>query len=75
MKQQDKTTQILEIVKRLGVLRPRDLDEYGIPRIYLRRLHDRQLLRRVGRGLYVLADVEATEYHTFVKHASASHMA
>lgn len=67
MKQQDKTTQILEIVKRLGVLRPRDLDEYGIPRIYLRRLHDRQLLRRVGRGLYVLADVEATEYHTFAQ--------
>ncbi len=67
MKQHDKTTQILEIVKRLGVLRPRDLDEYGIPRIYLRRLHDRQLMQRVGRGLYVLADAKATEHHTLAE--------
>ncbi len=67
MKQHDKTTQILEIVKRLGVLRPRDLDEYGIPRVYLRRLHDRQLLQRVGRGLYVLADAKATEHHTLAE--------
>ena len=67
MKHQDKTTKIIEIVKRLGVLRPRDLDEYGIPRIYLRRLHDRQLLRRVGRGLYVLEDAKATEHHTLAE--------
>jgi predicted transcriptional regulator of viral defense system len=64
---QERTQQILEIARRLGVLRPRDLDAYGLPRVYLSRLHDRNLLRRVGRGLYVTADLEATEYHTLAE--------
>ena len=49
------------------MLRPRDLDAYGIPRVYLSRLHDRNLLLRVGRGLYVTADLEATEHHTLAE--------
>jgi hypothetical protein len=31
----DRTQRILEIVEKAGVLRPRDLDAHGIPRIYL----------------------------------------
>lgn len=64
---QNRTEQVLEIVKRLGVLRPRDLDKYGIPRVYLRRLHERQMLQRVGRGLYTLGNAEVTEHHTFAE--------
>ncbi len=59
--------QVLEIAKRLGILRPRDLDMYGIPRVYLHRLRRRGLLQRVGRGLYTLSNVEATERHTFAE--------
>ena len=65
--EQERIKKVLEIVRRLGVLRPRDLDAYGLPRIYLNRLHDRNLLHRVGRGLYVVADLEATEHHTLAE--------
>ena len=63
----DRTQQILEIVGEAGVLRPRDLDAHGIPRIYLSRLCDRGLLDRVGRGLYVLPDADVSEHHTLAE--------
>ncbi len=58
---------VLDIVHRIGALRPRDLSAQGIPREYLYRLLERGLLKRVGRGLYVLSDVDATEYHTLAE--------
>ncbi|RMG20149.1 MAG: transcriptional regulator, partial [Methanobacteriota archaeon] len=48
------TERLLKILERRSVLRPRDLDAYGIPRNYLSRLHQRGLVNRVGRGLYML---------------------
>jgi len=63
------TQRILEIVKQAGVLRPRELDAYGIPRIYLSRLCDQGLLVRAGRGLYMLPDAELTENHTLAEAA------
>ena len=62
-----RTQRILEIVEQAGVLRPRDLDVHGIPRIYLSRLCERGLLQRVGRGLYVLPGADVTEYHTLAE--------
>ncbi len=67
MKKNTLTQQILALVGKKGVLRPRDLDSLGIPREYLRRLHNRGLLQRVGRGLYVLADAEGTEHQTLAE--------
>lgn len=63
----DRTQQILEIVAEAGVLRPRDLEAHGIPRIYLSRLCERGLLDRVGRGLYVLPDADVSEHHTLAE--------
>lgn len=63
----DTTVQILDIVKKNGMLRPRDLDRYGIPRVYLSRLCERGLLQRISRGLYVLPDAEQTEHHTLAE--------
>jgi predicted transcriptional regulator of viral defense system len=63
----DRTQQILEIVAEAGVLRPRDLDAHGIPRIYLSRLCERGLLDRVGRGLYVVPDADVSEHHTLAE--------
>ena len=51
------------MVRRAGVFRSRDLDGAGIPRQYLRLATDRGLVRRVGRGLYIPADAQATEHH------------
>jgi predicted transcriptional regulator of viral defense system len=50
-----------------GVVRPRDLDAHGIPRHYLHLLHTDGAVERVGRGLYVSSDVEATEHHSLAQ--------
>ena len=58
---------VLALVKQAGMLRPRDLDQYGIPREYLSRLRNRGLLRQVGRGLYTLPDAEWTAHHSLAE--------
>jgi predicted transcriptional regulator of viral defense system len=54
---------VLELVRRAGILRPRDLDRYGIARTHLQRLQERGLLERAGRGLYRLPAADVTEHH------------
>lgn len=58
------TDRTLKLVQQAGVLRPRDLDRYGIPRQYLRILEQRGKIQRSGRGLYTASDAAATENHT-----------
>jgi hypothetical protein len=45
-----KAKEVIEIIKKVGILRPRDLDAYGIPREYLRRLHNLDLIKKTGEG-------------------------
>ena len=61
------TQRALELVRRAGVLRPRDLDRYGIQREHLRRLLRRGQVERVGRGLYTLPGAAATEHQSLVE--------
>jgi predicted transcriptional regulator of viral defense system len=58
---------ILELVRKVGVLRPRDLDPYDIPRTYLSRLCTSGKLQRIGRGLYILPGTNATEHHSLAE--------
>lgn len=58
---------VLNLVRKRGLLRPRDLADHGIPRVYLRRLLDRGFLRRVGRGIYVSADSEPSEHYSLAE--------
>ena len=53
--------QIVEIARKKGLLRPRDLAEVGIPRQYLRMAHDQGLVQRVARGLYRIPDAMMSE--------------
>lgn len=62
----DVERRVLERVRRAGVLRPRDLDDDGIPREHLRRLRDRGVLVRIGRGLYAVADADLGEHETLL---------
>lgn len=55
------------LARRQGALRARDLAARGIPYVYLRRLCDRGVLLRCGRGLYMLADSDVTEHHSLVE--------
>jgi predicted transcriptional regulator of viral defense system len=54
---------VLDLVRQAGVLRPRDLDAEGIPRVYLRRLLAEGLLEHPGWGIYVAADLKPTPNH------------
>jgi len=62
---------LLRITKKAGVLRARDLSDHGIPRTYLRDLQNEGLIRRVGRGLYVVEGADATEEHSYAEAAKA----
>lgn len=65
--QTTKTNKVLDLVRKVGVLRPRDLDPYNIPRTYLSRLCAAGKLQRIGRGLYVLPGSGATEHHSMAE--------
>ena len=55
--------EVLSLVRRLGLLRPRDLALREIPREYLVRLRRQGKLERRGRGVYVLPGHRQTENH------------
>jgi predicted transcriptional regulator of viral defense system len=61
------TEQVLDLVKKAGVFRPRDLDLHGIPREYLVRLCRKGLVQRVGRGLYTLVDADLSEHQSLAE--------
>src|SRR5262245_45789728 len=55
--------ELLSLIRRQGMVRPRDLESHGIPRMVLTRLHRNGVLERSSRGIYVLAEGEPTEHH------------
>lgn len=67
--EQSATEKVIELARRQGVIRPKDLEPHGVARSYLQRLCEREVLVRTGRGLYVLADAELSEHHSLVEAA------
>lgn len=59
--------QVLALLRRMGVLRPRDLARQGIPRVYLRRLYAEGVLDNPERGLYVLANAAISEHQSLLE--------
>ena len=59
-----KTEQTLKLVKRMGLVRPKDLSQHRIPVIYLRRLVQRGQLVQPARGVYAVAGHEPTLHHS-----------
>ncbi len=57
----------LELARRKGVLRARDLEEMRVPRYTLSALLDRGLLRRVERGTYVITGTDWSEHQTLIE--------
>jgi len=57
------------LLRRSGIARTRDLERVGVTRTQLRRLVDRDLIKRVGRGLYSLPETPPTEYHDLAEAA------
>lgn len=63
----DRIADVVRLVKKAGILRARDLQEHGIPRIYLRMAADEGQITRVGRGLYVAGGTRPTEHHSLAQ--------
>ena len=61
------TEKVLDLVREVGVIRPRDLEAGGIPGSYLSRLVRNGELDRVGRGLYTLADAAPSEHRSLAE--------
>ena len=61
---------ILGLARRQGLVRARDLDREGIPRVYLSRLVGEGRLNRLGRGLYALPDYAPSELATIAEVAT-----
>ncbi len=66
-KETPRADEVLRLAAELGFLRARDLVQRGIPTVYLRRLHQRGLLRQAGRGIYTLQTQEPTEHHSLAE--------
>jgi predicted transcriptional regulator of viral defense system len=62
-----KDKQVIQLVRRLGMARPRDARSHGLPGEALWLLARRGLLQQRGRGLYALADHEYTEHHSLAE--------
>lgn len=57
----------LEVIRRLGVVRPGDLEARGIPRGRIYRLVRQGLVERKARGLYVASDHDPTAEHSLAQ--------
>jgi predicted transcriptional regulator of viral defense system len=58
---------ILQMARKSGVVRAREIREAGLHQEYLRRLCKSGQLIRTGRGLYSLADGDFTEHHSLAE--------
>lgn len=58
---------VRQLLRNVGVLRPRDLAAHGIPPRYASRLAQRGLLERVDRGLYSTVEGDIHEYQTLAE--------
>lgn len=60
-------SEILKVVRQLGIVRGADLEAHGIPRGQLYRLLREGLVQRQARGLYVASQHRVTAGHTLVQ--------
>ena len=63
----NKTQQVLEIARNVGVIRAKDMAAQGIHPSVLQHLEQQGLLIRSGRGLYTSMEADITEHHSLVE--------
>lgn len=54
--------QIINLVSKKGIIRPRDIEALGIPREYLLRLYRQGKLERIGHGMYIIPGSLSSEH-------------
>ncbi len=63
----NKTQQVLEIARNVGVIRAKDMAAQGIHPSVLQNLEQQGLLIKSGRGLYTSMEADITEHHSLVE--------
>jgi predicted transcriptional regulator of viral defense system len=63
----DRYQTILQLAEQQGLIRLREVEEIGIPRMYLQRLYQTGQLERVSRGLYGLPNRLLTEHANLIE--------
>jgi len=58
---------VLKLVKERGIIRPRELDTYRIPRATVSRMEQRGQLTRLSRGIYIHPESELSEYYSLAE--------
>ena len=66
-----RTEMLAKLIGDVGVLRPRDLDQHGIPRAHLHALERQGVISRAGRGLYLTSKAATSEHHSVAEAAKA----
>ena len=69
---QSQQQQILDLARKTGLIRSRDLIERALPRVALTRMVRHGLLKRVGRGLYATPERSMSEHGTLAEVARKS---
>ena len=67
MSKPSKREQVVKIVKKHTLVRPRDLEAVGLPRDYLYQLAKTGVLKRIGRGLYSWPGKEIRHHQSLVE--------
>jgi predicted transcriptional regulator of viral defense system len=62
-----KAKRTLQVIAKLGIARPKDLERKGVSRVYLSRLVERGMVLREARGIYTLSQHEPTARHTLAQ--------
>ena len=57
---------ILQIIRKQGMIRPRDLTRHNLPRSFLYRMHAEGLIERHARGVYVAAGNPISSHHSLL---------
>lgn len=57
----------MQYIRQHGIVRSRDIEAIGVPRVYLLRLYRQGKLSRTGRGIYTLPDAAVTERHSYAE--------
>lgn len=57
---------VLKIMKNnKGIITSSQIETYGIPRVYLSKMVEKNIIERIERGIYVTKDYEYDEYYLF----------
>jgi len=62
-----KTDTLIEKLRKEGILRSKDIEELGISRAFLSKLHRKGIVERVSRGLYSLPDGNYSDSHSLAE--------